>query len=412
MASSPNAQASTQPSSGKGAKTLFIVDWNDGAARELQERLGSLGESGAMPRLDNSSQPACWRVLNCASNRQVGQRRTALARCQLALQYLGTAVLAVWRSRRYEKVVVWQQAIGYLMCMLPRWPSVLCTPGGDGSGRHRPKLIITTVLLSPSSTAPRSWGRLLLRLALWRADALVYFSREMALDTQLHHQGQAHKVFWTPLPHFDKGSQQATALLQEDRPDGGRGTPTTPSEKTLTVFTGGSSDRDFDVVVQAFQGSNVPVTIVCRAEQVFKPPGPVGSNFTIHREVSHAEFQTLTLAAGVAVVALRSSASGCGQLLFTFCMRHGIPVIATDCYGTRDYVAPGQTGLLVPAGDAVALREAYETLAGNTQLRRRIATQAKVRSADRGLAGFVQAIEAVHDQVAHKTNPLNSTKSS
>ena len=407
-----DAQASTHPSSGKTAGTLFIVDWDNGAAKELQERLRSLGEPAPLPHAGHPLQPASWEVMNCATTRQVGHRSTTLARGPLALRYLGTAVIAAWRSRRYAQVVVWQQAIGYLMCMLPRWPSMLCAEEAGGSGRCRPKLIITTVLLSPSSTAPRFWGRLLLRLALWRADALVYFSREMALDTQRHYRGQAHKVFWTPLPHFDESSPHAAPSLQEDPLDAGHSEATTPAATPLRVFAGGSRDRDFDVVARAFQGSAIPVTIVCRAEQVFEPPGPVGSNFTVHRAVSHGEFESLTLAADVAVVTLSSAASGCGQLLFTFCMRHGIPVIATDCYGTRDYVSPGQTGLLIPAGDAAALREAYEVLAGDAQLRHRIVAQAKARSAHRGLAGFVRAIDAVQKQLTPAPDAVHPTRQS
>lgn len=405
-----DAQASTHTSSGKTAGTLFIVDWDDGAAEELQERLRSLGEAVPRPHASPALQPVSWEVMNCATTRQVGDRTTTLARGPLALRYLATAVIAAWRSRRYAQVVVWQQAIGYLMCMLPRWPRVLCAEEAAGSGRRRPRLIITTVLLSPSSTAPRFWGRMLLRLALRRADALVYFSREMALDTQRHCRGQAHKVFWTPLPHFDESAPQTAPSLQQDPLDAGQSETTTPAATPLRVFAGGSSDRDFDVVVRAFQGSDIPVTIVCRAEQAFQPPGPVGSNFTVHREVSHGAFESLTLAADIAVVTLSSAASGCGQLLFTFCMRHGIPVIATDCFGTRDYVTPGQTGLLVPAGDATALREAYEVLAGDAPLRRRIVAQAKARSAHHGLAGFVRAIEAVREQLSPTPEAVHRTR--
>ena len=98
---------------------------------------------------------------------------------------------------------------------------------------------------------------------------------------------------------------------------------------------------------------------------------------------------------GVVVVALKSGASGCGQLVFTFCMRHGIPVIATDCYGTRDYVVHEETGLLVPAGDAAALRRAYDRLAADRALRQRLTAQARARSAQWGLSGFVERIEGI-----------------
>lgn len=412
------AQARSAPT---GA-TLLVVDWSAQAAQELRDDLHSvlgIDTTTAGAREDTEVQDARldWDVLNCpASPAQGGPARRGIARARLALQYLGTAWRAAWHSRRYAQVVVWQQAIGYLMCLLPRWPAWMCA-AGVGTTSHRPRLIITTVLWSPSCTPPWSWPRGWLWLALHRADALVYFSRDMALDTARHHPDHAHKVFWTALPHFEKetGQQLLPGSLPGTRPDGGPGTlthtppdehapmpcehPSAGSAKPLRVFAGGSSERDFDVVIRAFRGTEVPVTLVCRGDQAFEAPGPEGDNFHVYREVSHAKFEALTREAEVAVVALKSSSSGCGQLLFSFCMRHGIPVIATDCYGTRDYVLPEVSGLLVPAGDERALRHAYDRLARDTALRHRLIREARAQSARNGLAGFVHAIEDISRQL-------------
>ena len=181
-----------------------MVDWSEGAAQELQARLQRLhGLQG--PAADAGD----WEVLNCpATPLAAGPGRSAAARLGRTLKYLGTACKAAWRSRRYAQVVVWQQAIGYLMCLLPRWPQWLCATG-HGDEALRPRLVITTVLMSPSSLPPHSLRRAVLRLALWRADALVYFSREMAQDTARHHPSQAHKIFWTPLPQLDAGLPKA-----------------------------------------------------------------------------------------------------------------------------------------------------------------------------------------------------------
>jgi len=355
---------------------LLVVDWSEGAAQELQARLERL--HGLQGRAADAGD---WEVLNCpATPLAAGPGRSAAARLGRTLKYLGTACTAAWRSRRYGQVVVWQQAIGYLMCLLPRWPQWLCA-ADHGAEALRPRLVITTVLMSPSSLPPHSLRRAVLRLALWRADALVYFSREMAQDTARHHPSQAHKVFWTPLPQLDAGLPKA----QVSRPGSAR----------LSVFAGGSSERDFDVVISAFSDGEVPVTLVCREDEVLALPGSGAAHFSVHREVSHARFDALVLQTDVAVVALKSSSSGCGQLLFTFCMRHGIAVIATDCYGTRDYVVPEETGLLVPAGDAAALRSAYDRLTADPGLRSRLTQQARARSTHWGLATFVESIEGI-----------------
>jgi hypothetical protein len=392
--------------------TLFIVDWDTGAAEQLQQQL----QSPTGPHAPESAS-AVWQVLNCPSSEvQAGQGHGSLAHGLQTLRYLGTAARAAWRSRHHAQVVVWRQAIGYFLCVLPKWPGWLCSSG------RRPRLIMTTVLLSPSSTAPWSWKRLLLELALRRADALVYFSRDMALDTARRRPAQAHKVFWMPLPQFGEPAGQdlraappqgAPADSANDQPDASNDplvrtsfnpparvparTPVAPAP--LSVFAGGTSDRDFDVVVEAFRDRNVPVTIVCREDQRFCAPGPVGAHFNVKRGVSEAEFHALAAAAGVVVVALKSSASACGQLLFGFCMRHGIPVIATDCYGTRDEVIHEHTGWLVPAGDAQALTQAYDCLAADAALRQRLVRnareQALARAQASGLAGFVQGMQAL-----------------
>ena len=379
---SPTARAPDTPATQSQRRTLLVVDWSPGAAAQLRQhlhQLHGLADPAAEPAAGPAAGVAGWDVLNCpASATSAGAGRSGTAWLAKMGKYVGTACVAAWRSRRYAQVVVWQQAIGVLMCLLPRWPQWLCQKTEDGK-TLRPRLIITTVLMSPSSLPPRSLRRAVLRLALWRADALVYFSREMAQDTARHHPLQAHKVFWTPLPQLD-GSNAETR---------------TPRPGPLTVFAGGSSDRDFDVVIRAFQDDQVPVTLVCRQDEPLTPSGPLGASFSVHREVSHARFDALALQAGVVVVALKSGTSGCGQLLFTFCMRHGIPVIATDCYGTHDYVVHEETGLLVPAGDATALRQAYDRLAADPALRQRLITQARARTAQWGLSGFVERIDSI-----------------
>ena len=54
-----------------------------------------------------------------------------------------------------------------------------------------------------------------------------------------------------------------------------------------------------------------------------------------------------------------------------------VPVIATDIPGCRDVVHDGQTGLLVPLGDARAMASAIERLAGDAVLRARLGTAGK-----------------------------------
>lgn len=58
-------------------------------------------------------------------------------------------------------------------------------------------------------------------------------------------------------------------------------------------------------------------------------------------------------------------------------MAAGLPVIASDAGGFRDFVIPGETGLLVPVGDDDALGAAIVRLASDDTLRRRLGANAR-----------------------------------
>lgn len=60
-------------------------------------------------------------------------------------------------------------------------------------------------------------------------------------------------------------------------------------------------------------------------------------------------------------------------------MAAGLPVIASDTGGFRDFVVPGDTGLLVPVRDVAALAEAIRTLAGDAAARARMGAAARRR---------------------------------
>jgi phosphatidylinositol alpha 1,6-mannosyltransferase len=60
-------------------------------------------------------------------------------------------------------------------------------------------------------------------------------------------------------------------------------------------------------------------------------------------------------------------------------MAHARPVVASAVGGLLDLVEHERTGLLVPPGDPVALREALERLLGDAELRVRLGAAARER---------------------------------
>ena len=60
-------------------------------------------------------------------------------------------------------------------------------------------------------------------------------------------------------------------------------------------------------------------------------------------------------------------------------MRAGLPVIASDVGGVREAVGEGETGFLVPRGDAATLRVRLELLLKNPELRARLGAEGRRR---------------------------------
>lgn len=88
------------------------------------------------------------------------------------------------------------------------------------------------------------------------------------------------------------------------------------------------------------------------------------------------------LLAGCDVVCLPSTTEGLPLVLLE-AMSQGRPVVATAVGGTPELVSDGETGLLVPPGDAVALADALSRILGDEDLAKRMGQAARKRVAER-----------------------------
>jgi glycosyltransferase involved in cell wall biosynthesis len=80
-------------------------------------------------------------------------------------------------------------------------------------------------------------------------------------------------------------------------------------------------------------------------------------------------------------------------------MAGGSPVIASRIGGIPEIVVDGESGLLVPPGDPVALAEAMDLLLQNTELRQRMGVAAQARAADYAASAVVPRIEALYQRL-------------
>ncbi|MGO9659521.1 MAG: serine aminopeptidase domain-containing protein [Acidimicrobiales bacterium] len=118
------------------------------------------------------------------------------------------------------------------------------------------------------------------------------------------------------------------------------------------LFAGGISYRDYDLLVKATEGLDIPV----RVASSWRPSQPLPANVTV-ASLPQDEYNRALLGASLMVVPLRPAARSAGQATYLSAMLAGKPLIVTDAPGVRDYVVPGETALLVEP-DPDALRAA------------------------------------------------------
>jgi glycosyltransferase involved in cell wall biosynthesis len=98
------------------------------------------------------------------------------------------------------------------------------------------------------------------------------------------------------------------------------------------------------------------------------------------------------LYAAAAVVCVPSRREGYGMVARE-AMASGRPVVATAVGGLVDAVADGETGLLVPPGDVVALRAAVARLLEDAELRDRLGKEARRRAGELAAEARAKAAE-------------------
>ena len=155
---------------------------------------------------------------------------------------------------------------------------------------------------------------------------------------------------------------------------------TTPAPRSRPlVFAGGDSLRDYRPLLEAAPAIEADVVIATRLPL----PATLAANVTAG-PVPQTRFLELAAAADVAVVPLVADAqrSG-GQKTYLGAMALGQVVVVPAAPGVTDYLEPGVTGLVPPAGDPAALAEAVNTALYDADLRTRVGAAARVAVRER-----------------------------
>ncbi|MES2464306.1 MAG: glycosyltransferase family 4 protein [Armatimonadota bacterium] len=167
------------------------------------------------------------------------------------------------------------------------------------------------------------------------------------------------------------------------------------------VLALGHSSRDYATLLEAVRGTDVPVIIAAKEAAnlggAILPPNVTGRYRTESEETNR-----LVGGARLHVIPLHDSAHSAGQSVLLRAMAKGKAVVVTDTAGVRDYVQDGETAVLVPAGDAMALRAALLRLWGNSEERQRIGKNAaRIQRQDFSFPHFTRSLVAVAEEVVH-----------
>lgn len=131
------------------------------------------------------------------------------------------------------------------------------------------------------------------------------------------------------------------------------------------IYSAGDAFRDWPMVYDALELSPYPAVLCFRpdgdgAERVLARTPPPRT--LVMPRVTAAAGRALAKRAMLVVVALQDTDLASGPSTLIDAMALGAAVVATDVNGTRDYVVDGETGRLVPPGDAAALAAVIDEL--------------------------------------------------
>ncbi len=145
-------------------------------------------------------------------------------------------------------------------------------------------------------------------------------------------------------------------------------------DEGYVLAIGGDTSRDHELLVQAVTGTDI-------ATRIYAPrlnSETLPSNVTwISRPISHLEYREALAGAKMVVIPTFATRYPGGQTVVLEAMAASKPVITTASEAMGEYVKDGVNGLLVPRGDARALRSAIERLACDDALRRSLAAHGR-----------------------------------
>lgn len=152
---------------------------------------------------------------------------------------------------------------------------------------------------------------------------------------------------------------------------------------------------DWRTFFRAAAGADWEVRVVCTAAdlpEVRALAREAGVDPVVRNDIPAEEHQAEVAAATVYVIAVPETEASIGQIRVMNAAEAGVPVVASDVLGLRDYV-DARTAALVPPGDPDALRKAVDELLADPSRRDELRRAARAR--DGGMTAYLADIRAL-----------------
>lgn len=176
-----------------------------------------------------------------------------------------------------------------------------------------------------------------------------------------------------------------------------------PGERPRVVMIGRLADgKGFDLLVEAaaeMEREDWSVLLV--------GDGPIADELSTDIEARGLDDQVFmtgyrddvpNVLAASDVLVLPSYREGTPRVI-TEAMASGLPVIATDIAGIPEQVEDGESGYLIPTGDAKALTERLETLLADPDLQSRMGNAGASRSTEFSVASMLGDLDALYQHL-------------
>ncbi|MDR1383813.1 MAG: glycosyltransferase [Planctomycetaceae bacterium] len=208
------------------------------------------------------------------------------------------------------------------------------------------------------------WKEAAARNALLGYDAIVQWSKKQVAAHVSYYRLPKEKFFFLP---FKSNHSNLSKSQRYDIPIGS------------FIFSGGNGKRDYQCLVDAVRGTDIPVIISVTDPQVRKQIEFL-PNVIVLSAVEPAFAQLQAACRFVVIPMINSGLKGGGEANVCNAMWHGKPVIACCNMAAEDYIIENETGFVVPAGDSKLLRRRILELWNNPERIAEIGKQARAHA--------------------------------